>query len=620
MILYSASKSEFSSDILSNQIETKLIAAFQKRLAQRVGESEVTSWRNSLMYMHNAVSDADIPADASVALEYRIPQNNRRIDFIISGKNSEKRSSLVIVELKQWTEAKVTTKDAVVETVIGRGSRETPHPSYQAWTYASLLKDYNTVIQNENISVEACAYLHNSRAASVFLNPFYAAHIERAPLFLRDDAAKLTAFIKKHVRYGDKKGILYRIDQGKVRPSKSLADSLASILQGNEEFLMIDDQKIVFETALSLAEESNHKKKRVLIVEGGPGSGKSVVAVNLLVAFTKNQMTSKYVTKNAAPRAVYEQLLTGTYKKSAISNLFVGSGSFTEMDKNSFDTLVVDEAHRLNEKSGLYSNLGINQVHEIIKSSLFSVFFIDESQKVTLKDIGTKEEICRWAKKEGAEVSQLELASQFRCNGSDAYISWLDHTLQIHETANSILGASEYHFKVVDDPNELRRKIEEMNAAERRNKSRVVAGYCWDWKSKNDKNADDITIGPDFKMKWNLASDGSTWIIEPKSVAQAGCIHTCQGLELDYVGVIVGPDFMVRDGVVITDGLKRARADQSLKGFKSKLKTDPKTALREADLIIKNTYRTLMTRGMKGCFLYSVDPETREYFKAHLGS
>lgn len=620
MILYSASKTEFANDIISNQIETKLIAAFQKRLAQRVGESEITSWRNSLMYMNNAISDTDIPNDASVALEYRIPQNNRRIDFIIAGKNPEKRSSLVIVELKQWTEAKITTKDAIVETAIGKGIRETPHPSYQAWTYASLLKDYNTVIQDENISVESCAYLHNSRASSVFLHPFYAAHLGKAPLFLRDDATKLTEFIKKHVRYGDIEGLLYRIDHGKVRPSKSLADSLASMLQGKEEFLMIDDQKIVFETALNLAKDSNRKKKQVLIVEGGPGSGKSVVAVNLLVAFTKNQMTSKYVTKNAAPRAVYEQLLTGTFKKSAISNLFVGSGSFTETDKNSFDTLIVDEAHRLNEKSGLYSNLGTNQIHEIVKSALFSVFFIDESQKVTMKDIGTKDEIRRWAKKEGAEVSQLELASQFRCNGSDAYIAWLDHTLQLHETANPILGTSEYDFKVIDDPNELRRKIEEVNRTEKRNKSRVVAGYCWDWKSKSDKNANDITIGSDFKMNWNLASDGSTWIIEPKSVAQAGCIHTCQGLELDYVGVIIGLDFVVRNGIAVTDGLKRARADQSLKGFKSKLKTDPTTARKEADLIIKNTYRTLMTRGMKGCFLYSVDQETREYFKARLES
>ena len=119
----------------------------------------------------------------------------------------------------------------------------------------------------------------------------------------------------------------------------------------------------------------------------------------------------------------------------------------------------------------------------------------------------------------------------------------------------------------------------------------------------------------DFRMRWNLASDGSLWIISPESVSEAGCIHTCQGLELDYVGVIIGPDLIVRSGQIITDPSKRSKNDNSIKGHKKLMHENPERTAELLDSIIKNTYRTLMTRGMKGCYIYSQDFETREYFR-----
>jgi uncharacterized protein len=151
------------------------------------------------------------------------------------------------------------------------------------------------------------------------------------------------------------------------------------------------------------------------------------------------------------------------------------------------------------------------------------------------------------------------------------------------------------------------------------NKSRIVAGYCWKWVSKKDSLANDIVIG-DYAAKWNLNSHGQAWIIHPDSVSEVGCIHTCQGLELDYVGVIIGPDLIVRNGQVITDASKRASTDQSLKGLKNISRVNPEKAKAIADMIIKNTYRTLMTRGMKGCYIYSTDSETQEYFRDQLNS
>jgi DUF2075 family protein len=451
-------------------------------------------------------------------------------------------------------------------------------------------------------------------SAKVINDPFYKAHTDRAPVFISKDARKLSEFLKRHVKYGDQNDLMYRIEHGKIRPSKNLADSLSNMLLGNREFLMIDDQKLVYEMALDLAHPRKDSGKRVLIVEGGPGTGKSVVAINLLSEFTQRGMVCQYVSKNAAPRAVFEAKLTGTFKKTRIANLFRGSGGYVDNQANQFDVLLVDEAHRLNEKSGLYGNLGENQIKELIHASKLCIFFVDEDQRVTFKDIGSKAEIRKWAQALGAEVVEQELRSQFRCNGSDGYIAWLNHHLQIKPTANLNMDGLDFDFKIFDSPTALHNAIRQKNEAN--NKARVVAGYCWDWKSKKNPQAFDIEfLEHDYKAKWNLDDDGSTWIIKPNSVEQVGCIHTCQGLELDYVGVIVGPDFVVRNGEVVTDAFKRSNMDQSIKGFKGGLKTDRANNLAMADAVIKNTYKTLMTRGMKGCYVYFTDEKTRAHFQ-----
>ena len=612
MIVYLANKTEFIEDVFSNQIEDKILAAFKNRLRTSVGASEIQSWKNSMGYMHHILVDDAIPNDAGVAIEFNIPQTSKRIDFILTGTDGAHRKTAVIIELKQWTKVKATDKDAVVQTFLGGCEREIPHPSYQAWSYAALLEDFNEAVRNEPIFLKPCAYLHNCITDSTVNSPFYREHTSKAPAFLKDDALRLKNFIKQHVKYGDSGDAMYLIRDGKISPSKSLADSLLSLLQGNKEFLMIDDQKLVYETALHLAQTSTKDKKNVLIVDGGPGTGKSVVAVNLLVELTAKEQVVQYVTKNAAPRDVYQSKLTGAFTKSRISNLFTGSGSYTETEANSFDSLIVDEAHRLNEKSGMFQNLGENQIKEIIASAKFSVFFIDENQRVTFKDIGEKAEIRKWAEACGANVQEMVLESQFRCNGSDGYLAWVDNVLDIRKTANPTLEDVDYEFSVCDSPNALRDLILERNKIN--NRSRMVAGYCWDWVSQKAPGLMDIEIPVgNFRAKWNLQTDGNLWILKPESVTEIGCIHTCQGLELDYIGVILGPDLIVRNGVLQTHADKRSKMDSSIKGYKKLLKEDAADAQKRAAEIIKNTYRTLMTRGRKGCFVYSVDPETNRY-------
>ena len=389
------------------------------------------------------------------------------------------------------------------------------------------------------------------------------------------------------------------------------------MLDGNQEFLMIDEQKIAYELAVKMARESYlDDKKRVLIVEGGPGTGKSVVAINLLVNLINDEMNSVYVTKNSAPRNVFfEKLKGGKRSLNYLKNLFKGSGSFTSSGRNEFDAIIVDEAHRLNKKSGLFANLGENQVMEIINAAKFSVFFIDKHQRISLKDYGSVEAIEEFASYFDAEVEHIKLESQFRCNGSDGYLSWLNDVLEIEETANFDGFDFDYDFKVVDSASQLRDLIFEKNTD---NNARMLAGYCWNWikDGKNDTDVHDIVID-DLSMSWNLGNS-DTWAIDGDSINEIGCIHTSQGLEFDYVGVIIGEDLRFDGEHIVTDFTKRAWTDQSLKGIKKMYKENSEEALKVADEIIKNTYRTLMTRGMKGCYVYCEDMMLQAYLKERI--
>lgn len=616
MLAYLGTKSDFLRD--APVIEDKVRDAVKEKLNFNVSQSEYQSWRNSLgNAMSHVMRSEEIPDDAGIAIEYRLNGRRFRLDFVISGLDYQGKESLVIIELKQWTDVQYSDLEEHIRTALGGGIRDITHPSYQVWSYKSHLEQYNEYVYENGLSVEACAYLHNCKDGTVINNSRYENALRLAPVFFHGEHEKVQDLIVDKIRKGAGTSLLERVDQSLIRPSKQLADAVGSMLNGQEEFVLLDEQKTAFETIIRNAHQAQSGAKKVLIIKGGPGTGKSVISINALAKLTSERMNVKYVTANAAPRDVFQAKLKGLIKGDSVKHLFGGSGSYTETPKDSMDVLIVDEAHRLRMKSGMFKNLGESQAKEIIYSSKLSVFFIDEAQKVTWSDVGEISRIKAYAAKLGADVEMLELTSQFRCGGSDDYMAWLDDSLGLQNVPENYFSRDKFDFKIFDSVIDLHDEIRTKNKVN--NKARMVAGYCWNWISKKAPTSFDIELEQGkYRARWNLASYGNEWIINPKSVDEVGCIHTCQGLEVDYVGVIIGDDLDVFNGKLITNPKGRAKSDKSLNGYIGERKADPERADSKADELIRNTYRTLMSRGMKGCYVYFTIPEVKEYFEARL--
>lgn len=616
MLAYLGTKEDFLRD--APVIEDKVRDAVKLKLNFNVAESEYLSWRNSLgNAMSHVMRSERIPGDAGIAIEYRLNGRRFRLDFVISGLDGKGKESLVIVELKQWTDIQFSDLDEHVKTVLGGGVRDVTHPSYQVWSYKSHLEMFNEYVYENELSVEACAYLHNCKDNQVINNSRYENALRLAPVFFHGEHDKLQKLIEGKIKKGSGTSLLERVDAAVIRPSKQLADAVGNMLQGQDEFVLLDEQKTAYETILRSARHVQESGKKVLIIKGGPGTGKSVISINALAKLTAERMNVKYVTANAAPRDVFQAKLKNLVKGDSVKHLFGGSGSYTESKKDSMDVLIVDEAHRLRMKSGMFKNLGESQAKEIINSAKLSVFFIDEAQKVTWSDVGEISRIKAYAAKLGADVELLELISQFRCGGSDDYMAWLDDSLGLQDVPENYFSREKFDFQIFDSASKLHDAIRKKNLVN--NKSRIVAGYCWNWVSKKDPKAYDIVIPEEnYQARWNLASYGNEWIINPKSVDEVGCIHTCQGLEVDYVGVIVGNDLGVESGELVTSPRGRAKSDKSLNGYVGERKLNPEAADAKADELIRNTYRTLMSRGMKGCYVYFTDPAVKEYFESRM--
>ncbi len=621
MIIYEAQNKQ---TFLADQpfIEEKLKARISEAIQEDPSQNEVISWKNSIAAMADVIKHKSIPEDVGIFLEYNIPTTDNRVDFIITGLDDEDKETVILIELKQWKHVNKTDKDGIVETWYEEGMKETIHPSYQVFTYAYLLYSNMKPVQDQSVKLRLAAYLHNCVDKSIVRDCFYGKYLQHAEVFCKDDEQELIDFIVANIKKGDRGKGLYEIEQGEIRPSKALADSIAGMVEGNREFMMIDSQKVVYENILAMyAKYERTGKKQIMIVTGGPGTGKSVIGINLLCEATRRRWNAKYVTKNSAPRNVYSHKLTQNsifrINSCPVNSLFKSSMSYCFSVANQYDLIIVDEAHRL--MNGTRDNPGDDQMLKLINAAKTIVFFIDENQRVSLEDFGTISGIRERAEKLDCDNPIMdELTSQFRCNGSTDYLKWLDNILQITPRKIAPLHEIGYDFDVLDTPNEVMDFIREKNSIN--NKSRVVAGYCWTWVSskKGYESTMDISY-PEygFAYQWNKHDD-NIWSISEGSIDQIGCVHTCQGLEFDYVGVIVADDVIYRDGRIQVVPSRHPSDDKNLSGWKKIVENQGEEGKECIRRLIKNTYRTLMTRGMKGCRVYIHDEALRDYVRSYL--
>lgn len=613
MILYEATAKKFIADVDSNHIITEIEKAFREKLGRGIPPSEMSAYANSLPHMERVVRRSKVADDCGILIEYKIPLTNFRIDFVIAGVDESGNKNFVIVELKQWQKATTAEGDGLVESYTGNATRTVTHPSYQALRYKDFIGDFNETFFSGSVKAYSCAYLHNyeCKEPEPLLDERYAKIVQESPIYFRDDQSKLESFLSKYVKYGKGMEILYEINNGTIRPSKKLIDHVASMFEGNQNYILIDEQKVAFETARSVA---GKKEKSVVIIKGGPGTGKSVISVNLVSALLKDNLNAIFVAPNSSFRDTLVKRLAQKHPLQRIRNIFKGSSVFYDASANEFDVLVVDEAHRL-KRNGAFMYKGMNQVDDVVKAATTSIFFIDDEQTVRPDDIGTVAELKRVAETYGATIYEMELESQFRCAGAEGYINWLNDVLDIKRTANyDCWDTKSFEFKIFDNPNDLREAINKK--AKKGQSARILAGYAWEWTSATEGNADaevdDVSIPEfEFTMPWNSRRVGTTWAIDDQAINQVGCIHTSQGLEFDYVGVIVGEELHYDD--------EKSQFTTDHKKYKDKIgKRGMQDKPEELNKLVRNIYKVLMTRGMKGCYVYFCDKETEKLFKGRL--
>lgn len=617
MKLYTGTSEQFIQDILENRLPDKLKAAYESYYYRLAGQQEVVSWTNSLQFVKNVIEYASL-RDNMIVVEYELPYSNRRIDCLLFGKGPDDRGNAVIMELKQWSKVEDCDVENEVLTFTGGANRLEAHPSFQAQGYYSYLKDFVEIFGNNTVNLSAVSYCHNySRASDVLFGPKFQSVIKDFPLFAKEDVAGLAAYLKARLSSGQGLEVFNRFSSSPVGPSKKLLEHTRKMIMGQKEFNLLEDQLAAYYAILDRAKKASRlKSKCVILVRGGPGTGKSVIALNVIAELLSKGQTVFHATGSAA--------FTSTLRKIVgvrAANMFKYFNSFTEVEENKIDVLVCDEAHRIRETSmSRYTpkehRTNRPQIDELVQAAKVSVFFIDDYQVVRPYEQGSSELIRRTAKKYGAELFEFELKTQFRCSGSDGYLNWLDNTLRIRETANLMLTKNEkMDFRILDGPQRLYEAIRQKNE-EKPNSARMVAGFCWPWSDPNPNGTlkEDVVIG-DFRMTWEAKNEATKvaagipraklWAYDPKGVSQMGSIYTIQGFEFDYVGVVFGDDLAY-------DPAKKGWIGKPENSADAAVKRDKENFMR----YVKNAYRVLLTRGMMGCYVCFLNRDTENYFKS----
>lgn len=624
MLIYHNTTEQFAYDVKVNQISDIVASNFKNHFGRKPGEGEIASWQNSLPRVRDVIEIADLKDDM-IAVEYEVPYNQSRIDCLLFGKDQEANDNIVLIELKQWSSVQSSEEDGnFVETFTGGATRVVPHPSQQVQGYHNYLKSFVSEFDEiPPLILFSCAYCHNYEYVENkgLYSPKYREILRDYPIFNKKDTIAFAKKLKTLLAGGSGLEIYNRFMQSPIRPSKKLLDHVTKIIKNESVFSLLNEQLVAKNLIWSKVRKADkNRKKSVIVVQGGPGTGKSVIALNILAEAASRNMKVFYGCKS---KPFYESLksMVGKNGEALFSNLYRFLPSV--MDEDELDLLLVDEAHRIEKKSNhQYTKpehrTDLPQIDQLVRCAKTSVFFIDDKQNVRYQEIGKSDLIKESAMKYGRNISEVTLLNQFRCMGSNDYLLWIESVLGYSKENHFLRKNDIFDFRIFDSPRAIYEELQKKES-EKVNSARMVAGFCWPWSKELDGNGQlfkDVKID-DFAMPWETHSKipkppkgyvkWYEWAYRPEGFKQVGCIYTAQGFEFDYIGVIIGDDLCYdRIGERLTANIS-ATKDPTLKKGKENFEKH-----------VKNIYRTLLTRGMKGCYVYFTNKETERYFKARM--
>lgn len=616
-LLFRESAASVAARNLEGLLTLHLMENFKHAHGRSAGDSEVRSWKRSIPALTGALLDAGL-GEVEMLIEYSLPLTSKRADVLLAGVHPVTgEPSYVVVELKQWSKV-YAEEDEPLLCRIDAYPRPLLHPIEQVRGYVSYLLSFNGALERIPESVAGVAFLHNAKESDISPLREVTGDIQGS-MYTAEQRGAFLDFLRS--RLAPKSGA-HSADlllQGKVRPSKQLMAVAAAEVRDREQFVLLDEQRVAYELVLSAvrrAKRSNHKQ--VVVVTGGPGSGKSVIALSLLGELYRRGVTALHATGSASFTKTMRKVVG--HRKPEVQKLFMYFNSFMDAEPNDLDVVICDESHRLRKTSAnRYTKAelrtGRPQVAELIEAARVPVFLLDQHQVVRPGEMGTKEQIRAAAASMGLDCVVVELDSQFRCGGSDAYVKWVASLLGLEGDGPVAWEPDgKVELRTAESPQEL----EDFLIARRAEKygARMTAGYCWKWTREITPEMSalptDVVIG-DWARPWNLYGDRSAlgapqaalWATDPAGFGQVGCVYTAQGFEYDWSGVIMGPDLVWRTDQWVVD--RTASKDPVF------TKATP-----DADVaqLIRNTYKVLLTRGMVGTIIYSTDPETREKLRS----